>query len=217
MKVMFQKLVEMETKIETANAVVEEANAISNQALAIVQPPGLQSAGEQNLATAEDLQDECFTTLPRNASSGPDVEVEAVSAAEAENEVCDNDKEFVKSLRGSRKEDAVLNLLLNRSCRREDVSAVLDDMEKYFQDELPNLSSFLGMKFGFKVGEWTDCRSQILTATGAFEEGSSTVISLGGVLKDMRRSRANNRTTSQERRNHLTDELTRPRRNKRRK
>ena len=125
------------------------------------------------------------------------------------------DRELLQSLRGQRKEDAVLNLFLNKSLDASAVGGALDEMEKYFETDLEKMGSFLSMKFGIRACSWSDLRSMLLSevsGSSAWQNGCT----IGVVLKDMRKQRSNNRAHSAERDRHLTDELVKPRRNKKR-
>ena len=235
MSAMFQKLVDMETNADCIKAIVEDSNVKACQSVADAEklafpivaetvPHAIATSSDLNLRKCasqsdmgEALQRMVSTAAPGNTLLEDVAEDETASVAEPGTKVNEDDQSFLMSLRGARKEDVVLALLLNRSCKLDDIQGVLDDMEKYFQSELPKLASFLGMKFGFKVGDWMDCRSQIMSALRTVEGGPAKSISLGTVLKDMRKSRANTKADLLERTKHLTDELSRPRKNKRRK
>lgn len=210
-RAMFQKLVDVEAKVDSVSASADEANVKACQSMAMAETLRIDcdSVGDQ-VADKDCLQN----LVPASTVS----DQQPPSAPKAQKIVDADEQKFLMGLRGQRKEDAVLNLLLNKACPCSDVEKVLDDMEKYFQSDLPKLASFLGVKFGFKVGDWRDCRSQVMSAAAdTFQEGSSAMASVGILLKEMRRSRANIRSDSHERTKQLTDELTRPRKNKRRK
>ena len=180
MQAMFQKLVDMEAKVDDINAVAEEATTTACQAQAIAE------------------RADCKIT--------PDTDAPAVQV----------DRELLQSLRGQRKEDAVLNLFLNRTLAASEVEGTLDEMERYFEAELEKMGSFLSMKFGIRSHNWSEFRSMVLaevSGSPAWQNGCT----LGMVLKDMRKQRENNRAHSAERARHITHELAKPRRNKRRK
>ena len=146
---MFEKLMDLEVKANSVNAVVEEADVKSCQSMAIIDKLRCEAASEsepQGIATSsdiEDLQHIVSTVAPGDALPAGSVEAQSASVAEPKDRVDKvgaNDQKFLMSLRGTRKEDAVLNLLLNRSCRCDQVQAVLDDMEKNFQSDVPKLT-----------------------------------------------------------------------------
>ena len=123
----------------------------------------------------------------------------------------------MKKRKGMRKEDAVLNMLINRPCRHGDIATVFEDLEKYFHDELPKMASFLGMKFGYKVADWDDCKSQISTAAVEVEADSLGNISIAAVLTHLRRSKSEAPPGQHDSLRERTERLVRPRRNKKHK
>ena len=125
----------------------------------------------------------------------------------------DKDQETLEKMRGMRKEDAVLNMLINRSCTHAGVAKRLEDMEKYFANELPKLASFIGEKFGFKVADWIDCKTQIALASQSVVADSGGFISVGVVLAELGRSMSS-ASKNNDRPRELTNQLVRPKRKK---
>ena len=138
------------------------------------------------------------------------------TTSEADAPAMQIDRDFLQGLRGQRNEDAVMNLFLNRVLDPNAVEGTLLEMEKYFENDLPEIGSFLSMKFGIRACSWVDLRSSLISeasSSSTWQNGCT----LGMVLKDMRKQRSNNRVNSAERARHLTDELVKPRRKERHK
>ena len=191
LKAMFQKLAEVETKVESVGAIAAQAELNANEASAIA----AQGKGKANqvMAVAESLDD--------GAASE---EVPAVQV----------DMDLLQSLRGQPKEEAMIKLFLNKIVEPPALEGTLFEMEKYFESDMQQLGSFLAMKFGIRACTWSELRSLLLTEVStspAWQNGCT----LGMVLKDMRKQRSNNRSSSAESARNLTDELVRPRRKKR--
>ena len=113
-----------------------------------------------------------------------------------------------------RKEDAVLNMLINRACQHEDLSKRLDEMQNYFVGDLPRLASFFGERFGFKVEDWEDWRRQITASAQYVESDDGGYVSVGSVLAYIRRYKSRPSSNNSDRDRKLTNELVRPRRKK---
>merc|ERR1712151_323489 len=93
------------------------------------------------------------------------------------------------------------------------VTDTLEQLEKYFDMQLDRMGSFLAMKFGTLSKSWQELREGILAEVSdnpTWQKG----LSLGMVLTEMQKSRSNNKAMSAERANHLTDELVKPRKSK---
>ena len=187
MRMMFQKLLDIQTKVDGVSAVAEEANAIAEEA---------NLTASRAKAVAETIDCEMNT----------ETDVPAVQV----------DKELLQSLKGQRKEDVVLKLFLNRPLDASAVEGTLKEMERYFESDLEKIGSFLSMKFGIRTCSWSDLRHKLLVEVSGNSEWQNGC-TLGMVLKDMRKQRSNNRANSAERARHLTDELVKPRRKKKHK
>ena len=126
------------------------------------------------------------------------------------------DLNFLEGLRGTHKNDAVLNILINRACTVDGINGVLNDVEKYFDSDLGRVASFFGMKFGFRVRDWSDCRSQITSMAASMDIELDGKTSVGGVLAHMRRVQSAPPPGQQDRLRERANEVVRPKSRKKR-
>ena len=108
------------------------------------------------------------------------------------------------------KHDAVLNMFMKRACTVDGINGVLDDIEKYFDNGLGRVASFFGMKFGFRVRDWSDCRSQITSAAASMDIDLEGKTSVGGVLAHIRRLQSTPPPGQQDRLRERANEVVRP-------
>ena len=71
------------------------------------------------------------------------------------------DPEMLKSLKGMSKEEAALNLFINRSLTVESYRSAVADMERYFSDHLDYTGQFMASKFGFACKSWLEFTSAL--------------------------------------------------------
>ena len=124
------------------------------------------------------------------------------------------DLRFLAGLRGAHKQDAVLNLFINRSCNVGGIAKVLDDIEKYFESDIERVASFFGMKFGFSNQGWNDCRLQLVNTAASIEVEPDTTMSVGSILAHIRRMKSSPATGQHDHLRERADKLVRPRRKK---
>jgi len=123
------------------------------------------------------------------------------------------DRDVLESLRGQPKQDAVLNLLLNRPCTVGTVDGIFRDIEKYFVSELDRVGSFLGMKFGIGSKSWEELKDCMQTEISENEVWAAG-LTLGMVLAQLRRAKSTPSVRDGDERRESTNRLTQPRRNK---
>ena len=132
----------------------------------------------------------------------------------APNQASEADLRFLAGLRGQQKQDMVLNLFLNRSCSVEGIPKVLDDIEKYFENDGARLASFFGMKFGFANAGWHDCRAQLVATAASLPIEPDVQVSVGSVLAHIRRTKSEKAPGPHDTLRERAERLVRPRRKK---
>ena len=114
---MFQKLNDMESKVDGVNAIAAQAELDANQAIA---------KADQAMVEAE------TSLCDATSGDGPAAQI---------------DLELLQSLRGQPKEEAVINSFLNKVVDPNGMEGALDEMERYFESDLQKLGSSLCMLF----------------------------------------------------------------------
>jgi len=122
-------------------------------------------------------------------------------------------KGVLEGLRGKPKADAVINLLLNRTCTREDYRATLDSLRKYFEDDVDKLANFLGMKFGTGWKSWEEAVST-LSVEIAGDDKWDPGLTLGMVMAELRRKKSECVSHGMGQATQRTQRLNQPRKSK---
>jgi len=171
---------------------------------------GMQTSAES--IAGDDVSDGIDSGTEHQHASLP-----AKPVVETMKDTSEDDLRFLAGLRGVNKQDAVLNLFINRSCGVQGVAQVLDDIEKYFEHDVERVASFFGMKFGFSTQGWTDCRTQLLSTASSMQTGPDYEISVGAILAHIRRLKSQRPPSQHDNLRERATELVRPRRKKRQK
>jgi len=179
MRAMFQKLVEVETKADGVSAISEEANLTACQAMAVSETLDFEATSEIDVSIQRiDETTKCSDGLVDNSACDGRL-----------SETPDYGNGVLETLKGKQKADAVINLLLNRTCTRDDYMATLECLCKYFEDDLDHLVSFLGVKFGTGWKSWDDVVSDV-SAEIAKNARWDAGLSLGMVMVEFRRKKS---------------------------
>ena len=89
-------------------------------------------------------------------------------------------------------------------------------MQKYYSDDLDNLASFLGEKFGFGAKTWPDLEATLQISISSDPQWDAG-LTLGMVLAELRRSKSANSKERIDRDSQLTSRVMQPKRNKQKK
>ena len=100
-----------------------------------------------------------------------------------------------------------------RTCARETYRNVLEDLRKYFSDDVDSLGSFLGMKFGFGAKSWQQFYDQMCAEVDGNAQWMPG-LTLGMALAEIRKSKSRTEPTERDKDNERTSRLNRPRKNK---
>ena len=213
---MFQKVVAMETKVDGISAVAEEANFIACQASSKALAVTAKASAVDDVISGPSSElptDGCDLSEDVHAGVDGHSEVEAVGEELGEVDAAQKEADihFLQGLRGTHKQDAVLNIIINRACSVNGIGSVLNDIEKYFDNDVGRVASFFGMKFGFRVRDWSDCCDQIVSTAVAMNLDPNVKTSVGGVLAHIRREQSAPASGQQDRLRERANEVVRPR------
>ena len=127
-----------------------------------------------------------YDALPNIVSNiVPEAGGEDAAAAAQTSSVSPYNASFLTSLSkaGMKKDDKVINLLLNKHGNPQDVIASLEGVERYFPDRLDTTAKFLAQQVGLHISSWISLKAAVLNALEDDDLKSSSTISLGYVLK----------------------------------
>lgn len=111
------------------------------------------------------------------------------------------------------KSDAVMNLLLNRKCVREDYKATLECLRKYFKDDTDRTADFLGVKFGTGWKSWDEVEDGLqieIAGNIKWDPG----LTLGMVLAELRRKKSEVGPRGSDQATQRVQRLNQPRKSK---
>lgn len=220
---------QLEIVLADLEGVSQTGTLVATNQVDEVAPPSMQEdVGESTM---------CDDREVRLGAASCDEEMEIVIDADAQNSesqsvdagraACDADEprnvqmsssqcstKLLESLRGQPKHEAILNLFLNRTCTRDNYQTTMNDMRKYYSDDLQHLAKFLGTKFGIGSKSWEELESTLCVAVQEDSQWDPG-LTLGMVLAELHRQKSETSKAGPDRNTQLTNRVTQPKKNKR--